>query len=1681
MLSNFDNGLTEEDLDILLGTSDEEQNRHNNGNYQRDECASYKYDIDDKNKSDDSLILKKYNIPNKDNENSINDSNYHTKIKKRVNVRINKSIKNKNKKTAEKTSKFNKKREKKSINFNIDNDIDSDEFVVPDDEVIPPDWEYNYEKPIVCQNVTFYNRVDSMIDSVKRAKNEEFKVDSGVELYNIEQEYMDDKDNTELILKDRLLMVEDDIECEVIKGKTSGFKLENTSGKNKSNICDLNNCNTLEGNSLELNAYKLGEMTKNIHKLCTNLNLFYNEIKINNLGKFVPLDVSCEKIGEKISHLSLFFKAIDVEFSGLLLPDGKDGKSIEGNGLKSNLNLFFLLLSDLIYDYKKIYIENNNVTVKNAVKREICSHLKETHIDMVKFINSNQENIFLNEKKLDDKFVQTIHLFIRIIGLTLTLESFLVHCIKNFRDSDESKSKVSVEYGLIETYLFTVYDNISNMFNKGTVSKLLRQILAKILDFIIRVYVKNNSLYSSLLLILFINTKLKGTDMFIYINEVLLTEEINAIDSISLYSCLLFCYYGIAENAFNPCIIFPKRLFVEILKKDNYSDQDEFFKLLSCLNEYLAKVNVYIINKKVYLSENDITLYFIEFVLELITFNSTCVSNFIENTISVYTKENSFLNLISNSVKLVFCLKHCKYKNLSNIFVFGHEIINKFIFIYDNFIESKKGCFNSEIGNFLSIVSNKSKQYNLNYLKISFSLFIHVFNVVINSSNFSISLWDKILNRIIGMDFHNICKAEKEDIFSHFIVYSCAFSALCSNCENRSLSLYLLNKYNEEAELIMNYLLTEIVLDEQEDSNLTCDNFGDNNGNSNKRLVCQGNIELLKNLKTIISLLVSDKLNIYSKLDVLDSVVELFETISNLDYDKPKGSELFLIMFASKQTCMPENSEAKNNVHKDCMLFLQILSTIMNYVDVKSEFSSCENKNSECNSENCNCKIDENIIVKLFFFMERVMNLLFNNNSLILLSSYSIGLSIVPKLFELLNKVGNIAIKLSFNLNILHILEEKQGKLFKLISNKLVELKANKENNGFCESLLEPLISKLIIKCLSLVYNFWENFQTKYNIICNNGDCSNVNNNIKLEVYYFILVLNFLVFDDLRYLKKYRSHFKINEKLLFNEFKLNHSTNDCLSIISMKKLNTKKCRLENDKLHIFLLLKKIAKHIGEFYSLTLNLNTEKDFDYYTNLIKNIVVDHILKNWIIDERKDKRLDSKEINVNKTRSEAYIKLFFYYYTYSNDKQFHLYLNKKLIQFPINLYQCETLYGFMLNFYIKGGEAGKDNDVLNWNHISNSIKGMINQLGNDDEVSTWIIHTLFGFFMIPSVLETTFVALRSQIWSNILSIPLSTLLISVNSSNTSESGHTLCNVVKYTYIYFHELYLFILNCYKLNEKNSTFGLTNVEFIPINVSINFIVDLNRLIHLSYFDITLSNITNIRNNCYCDKVCDKNAKTIEPQRQEFNKCSEMFSKLLLTLLLITDILKKAIIESKAESEKHQYKSVSLDIINQLSYLKYYIFEKSILILYNSEIIDNIRKNSLTDKASLFCIQRNCNIEIQSHWINEVININGTFKTELSNNNNNILKYVVRNNGINKNNRIFSRIPVIYKQFLLFKRNKKKIISLSKNEGNSILFCSLSNNCYRSLYNSNLTYTHDSNNSHFYYLLKYIENTIAED
>ncbi|KAH8741304.1 hypothetical protein FG386_000211 [Cryptosporidium ryanae] len=1625
MLSNFENGLTEEDLDLLLCNEDE-QYEHNDEHY----CGS---DNKERNISENSISF--FNFEGK------------RKVKSATNRRAN-----------SKSNKSSRKRRKNHINVDLENGIDSDEFVVPDDEAIPPDWEYNYEKPIVCQDVTFYNRVDSMINSVWRTgSGEKCEKDLNIEFFNIEKDYIDDKDNTELILKDGLLKIENEADHTVFEKKNSRKKASNSGFETKNE-----NSSSVD---FKVNRNR-GIDNTGTYELCVNLNLFYKEVETVSSNKSDSPGSCSEGIKNKASRLSLLFKAIDVEFSGLSLSQDRDQVRIES--LKTNLNLFFLVLNDLILDHRKTFSGNNKIQ-KALFKQEIFSYLKETHLDMTGFINTSQENILSSERVMSDEFVKTVNLFIRIIGLTLSVESFLVHCIKSFSGFKENQDEVPFKCNPEDTCVFTVFDSTSSMFLKGAVSKLLKQILDKILHYVVGEYAKdyrNSNIYSSLILTLYINAKLKGTDVFMQLNDILLSNKISTLDSLSLYSCLLFSYFGIKESKFSPCIVFPKRLFIDIMNRDNRIDHEEFFKLLCCLNDYLVNVNLYIINEKLDFTESDVILHLIEFVLEFLTFNSMYGSDIIAGMISTNAYKNSFFNVVTDSIRLALYFKNYSYENLSGIFLLGQNIIDNFIFIVNDSFNI--GLAKSKASELLNVMSKAPKRKNLNYLKISFTLFLNIFNVILNSSNCSTSLWDSVLRTILNIEFGNMCRLEREDILFHFFVYSCVFSAICScfkNSEYDALLLYLFDKYNSETELIMNYLLTEILLDEQDQSSSVCVcdlNGGFNNKDQVKEIegfkkgFLQSNIELVKNLRVVISLLVSGKLSLYPKLESLEDAIGLFNRIS--DFDEQLDSGPFLSACVNSANSRYGKTETRNEARREYLAFLEMISILMNSTDIADNFGVCLSEK------------DEKALLKLLAFTEKIENLMFKSNCktlFLLFSSRDSRHEIVSKLFEFLNNLLYLVIRTSFSLNLLDLLEGKLGETFKLVSGKLVEIKTHKgKNREFGESSLKSFSSKFLIECLCLVYNSWEKFQEGYNLNCSHY-CTHMREKIKQEVYYVFLIINLLVFDDFYYLNNYHSsHFKLNEKLLFNCLNSTDSVNFNLTgNDSKKRFFSKKYTLKKNKSCIFLLLERITNYVREFYSLTSHLDSEKRFDCYKDLVRGVMSDYILDRWVIDKREDKKLDFVGLNVSKIKSDTYIKLFFYYYIYSNDKQFSFYLNKKLIEFSINLYQCEVLHGFLLNMCLKGNETSTENGLLNWIHVGNSIKGMINQLGDDHKVSAWIVNNLFDFFMVPSILETKFITLRSQIWSNILSIPLSTLLTMDASCAKTGYEDTLNNIIKYTYLYCHKVYLLVLNFSKLNDKNSTFGLSN-NFILANISINFIFDLNRLIHLSYFDIAINSIKT--NHSRCSRVNDGN----------LNRSSGMFSNLLLKLLFISNIFQKLLVENAFESERHE--SVFREIFNRLNCLDYYITEKSILLLYHLRVIDGVDKASLTDKVSLLYKKKNCNLDVQRPWVNEFTSKKAVSTDEYSENNN-ILEYVTHNNGIDNGTSIFSRIPVVYGQFISFNKNKKRIInSLLKDKSYKFLFCS-NNSPRHSLYNSNLTHAQNpDDNPDLYRLLAYIESSVTE-
>ncbi|KAH8582949.1 uncharacterized protein ELE39_002294 [Cryptosporidium sp. chipmunk genotype I] len=1559
MISSLENGPTEEDLDLLLGGYNEEELLFVDLREEPDELENADY-------QENSNIL-----------NSGNDI-------KRGGDELNQRGASKLKRRRIKPKKIRPKKKRSKLKDNSDGlSIDFDEFVVPDDELIPPDWEYNFEKPIVCQNVTFYNQVDNILfDQLKNhidnfninekesdcsdSLDEDFinnsvingsgfkgrKCKNGIIGIDIDKEYIDDKDNTTLIVESHLLKddMNDEDQVVFVDKKLNSF------------LKQVDKSKTMD----EVKIYESEMVTDESVEFVINKEIFNSGI-LNIYFKMMAISEEFENYvksqyytensfkleGDHFSVLLIIFKSIDIEFSRFS-NNISSSSSISDGGSKS---------FDLIQSYFDLFYKNIlNSLSKSRVFNS--TFLKELHFEMIGFIESKfDEIVHLNSSKW---YCIILFLFLRILGLTLLVEHLLIQTIKIEKTSESKIS--SLNQG------FPIFFGNENILNKNNVSKILRQILKRMLDHLLELTLRDklngkmSNIHFILILTLFINCKVSGDLIFTFISENYIKDSNISFEIFLIYHYAMIIYCNVTDSKFDISKLFPKFIFN---LKNNSSNKYECLSHYYLLNEYLKSVNVYQLN------------------------NVNCKNKF--ESLLYWLSDSNFLYNINKENEINICL------SLFNIDKLNSEIFNSNIPLI-NFklkeIQHNMSCFERKFKKILFLDSGKDVECcnyftkinsdtvlpsdfkEISFFELTEEIYFNILNLLINlikNSN-ELNLLLKFLHT--HFDFEKASNISRNDITMHYLVYNSLFIVLLLNSNKFEFEIPVLNLYYtylEENDNINNFLLTEMVLEN--------DNTENNHFNEK--------IKLNKYYKLLIqTLLGSSKFGNHIELkfhiDVLYNIINLIEPLREKKYifeylkqiNNLKLNELF---YYNSNKIIPKNI-SNNYLLNSNELILH--SKLISKFNSNALFAHVINTGTGLFSNACKIYVDKRnellIRVTIYFkiIMEEKLDIYFESINKV--SDEELDKVFINLIDEIFNLINNLSILLIWN-----FLELSDSTAFEfliyyfgLISDKLfyyiTHFKSCQSNRG--KQICELFIFNTYKNFGGFILRFFNNFKNNAKIEC--------------EVYSFMIVFYLLMFNTSHFSFKsyYKEYLKI-EKEIFEKIEiLNNNKFGITEIKNKKKILGK---LKSNHFIDYYIKKRICNNLNSIYKLVGIINNE-----WKSKI-NKILDYIEFYDIYNLNGSSNFEKIKLDIN----ELILELYFDYYISNLDGEVLQIINKKVINYSINLYSSKNIYGLLINFILKGIHEKNSNSnmelILNWNHINNSIKGYINQLKSDLMINIWINYDFIQMILIPSSFSCRFIYMRINFWVNILSIPLSKMLI-----NSNEDFNNVKSTLEYPMNYFKKLLIIKdLDVFKENI--------------VNFSINFIIDSVRLIHLSYFNIVLKIFTS--------KI-QKNTTFHYLELEEFTK---FLFKLLTYMKLISQKTKLELESSHVNSKFEIDNNTKSDIIDIISLLISYFNQLSKvvndLLIIRQELISNNSDNFNFDDKPVQQVNHEL-LKKKTEWINYFIYSSNLNYSDSSENlaKINILEYILKNNNKYSLSVEFQRLPKTFQY--IKKETSKRII-----------------------------------------------------
>ncbi|WKS77968.1 transmembrane domain-containing protein [Cryptosporidium sp. 43IA8] len=1575
MISSLENGPTEEDLELLLG------------GYNKEEEILF---VDLREESDE--LDKVYY---QENSNFLNPVSY----MKRIGDEQNQDAPDKLKKRRVKSKKTRPRRKKSKLKDDSDKlSIDSDEFVVPDDEVIPPDWEYNFEKPIVCQNVTFYNKVDNILTEKLECNDSSLDEDffnnceineggfkgrkrkNGMIGIDIDKEYIDDKDNTALIVESHLLKDDIDDEDQVIFVDRNLNSFIKQVDKNKT--IDEVRTNDSEPVIVESDEFIINTEIFNYGIF----NIYFKMMDIiedfENYNNFQCFSESSFKLeGKDISTLLIVFKSIDIEFSSF--SNNSNSSCSSGNISNNNIGSF-----DLIQSYLDLFY-NNILNSSKETQNFNSTFLKELHFEMIGFIESKFDEIVqLNPSEWNYK---VLFLFLRIIGLTLFVEHLLIHTIKIEKTSESKISNLNEE--------FSVFFVNENILNKNNVSKILRQILKKMLDHLLNLTLKENlngnisSIHCILILTLFINFKVSGDLIFTYISEKYIKDLNITFDFFLIYYYAMIIYSNFTDLKFDISKLFAKFIFD---LKGNSSNKNECLNHYYLLNEYLKSVNVYQLN------------------------NINCKNKF-ESLLYCLSDSNFFYN-INKENEVNICLSLFSIDKLNSEIFYSNLPLNN---LKLKEIHHNMRCFDKKLRNILFLKSGKDEEHCKNYEKMKNNLILPINFKEINLLELTEEIYFNLLNLLVNLikninelnlllkflhmhfDIGKASNISKNDIIMHYLVYNTLFIVLLLNSNLFEFEIPIINLYYtylEENDQINNFLLTEMVLDNENT---------ENNHLSEK-------IKLNKNYKLLIqTLLGSSKFGIQIELkfhiDMLYNIITLIEPLAENKYifeylkqiNNLKLNELF---YYNSNKIIPQNIPNNYLLNSNELI---LHSKLISNFNSNILFAHVINTGIELLPNACKINVDikqNELLIRLIIYfkiiIEEKLDIYFE--SINKLSDVELDKPFINFIDEIFNLINNLSILLVWNF--LEINDTTAFEFliyyFGLISDKLfyyIKYYKNGQNNKG-KQICELFIFHMYRNLGGFILRFFNKFKENIKIEC--------------EIYSFMIVFYLLMFNinHFNFKSYYKEYLKI-EKEIFEKIQILN-----INKFGIPEINNKRNvigKLKNFHFINYYIKKKICNNLNSIYKLVGVISNE-----WKSKI-NKILDYIEFIDLSNLKESSDSESIKFNIN----DLILELYFDYYISNLDCEILQIINKKVINYSINLYSTKNIYGLLINFILKGIHEKNNNSnmelILNWNHINNSIKGYINQLKNDLLINIWINYDFIQMFMIPSSFSCRFIYMRIHFWINILSIPLSKMLI-----NSNEDFNNVRITLEYPMKYFKKL--LIIKDFNIFKENI-----------INFSINFIIDSVRLIQLSYFKIILK--------MFISKIQKNNTL----HNLEFEEFTKFIFKLITYMKLISN---KTKLELESNHVNNQFKidnNTKCDIIDIISLLISYLNQVSEAVhdflVIRQEFIQN--NNNDNNNNNDFKIDdkpiQQINYELlkkKTEWINYFIYSSNLNYSDHSENITkfNILEYILNHNNKYSLSIEFQKLPKIF-QYIKKETSKMTIHKLQFFNNLTFSDCTFSN------------------------------------
>lgn len=1489
MISSLENGPTEEDLELLLGGKD---------GGEREEV----FFVDLRGEPDD--------LHRTDYQEDSNRLNEEVDLKKTASQQgIDKLLGRLKRHKATRPKKKVSKRKKKSKTKN-DFDcisIDSDDFVVPDDEVIPPDWEYNFEEPIVCQNATFYNNVDNIL--TRKAENlngneneisrdgdlmnisatgrnaikEEERFCDGMNGINFDKEYIDDKDNTVLIVENHLLNNELDDEDDLEQTNSMGDNLNSFLKQlTRDKVSEK-----LKTHEHELTAVKscdliLEERISKLEILNVCIKVVQKALKEfeRNAESHKRCESSFKLQNGEISCLLIVFKSIDIEFSNLCCYGNINNtcSNINTDTGADIMSSFYLIQSYLDLFYRNILNSLDNNVSSGRAREVNLDFLKELHSEMIAFLESKFEEIsrFLGTSSQLNDLV--LLLFLKILGLTLLVEHLLIRTIMI------EKTQGGAPNLLLHERSSPTFFNKENLLNKGQVSKILRRVLKRMLDDLLDFTFKESlddrgmsSLQYILVLTLFMNCKVSGDLIFTFISESYAKYKNSTFNVLLVHYYAMISYSNVIDFKFDVSKLFPRIIFD---LKSKSSGKKEYLSHYYLLNEYLKSVSVYQLNNTSCGNKLESLLY--------------CLSDskFLYNINNESHQVNAFLALFSNfSSREPFQsnINGSKLRGIRDQLSVFEKKLKNILFLNSG----KEGidCLVEEItGTHLTSACTNER---IDVLGLTEEIYTSLLGLLVNLVNNSKDLCMILKFIKSNFEFEKVEEnISKTDITMHYITYNSLFSSLLE-ADSRNLDnlpvLSVYNSYSDENDQINNFLLTEMVLNDK----------GDSDGDFSER------INLNRSYKLFIqTLLGSSKIGPHFEkefhLEILHNIIALIDSFSqgnsNLDclkYDHKL--ELKELLHFDNKFITNNNSNIYSLKTCELILHSNLISKFnsnalfAHFINTGTKFFNACGNNNTC--EIINVDIKKNIfnendelirILKYFrIITEEILDIYII--SIANLPNEEFGRACNDLVGGILSLISNLA-SLLFD----HLCELDDSVVcnflryyFGLVSEKLFyHMKRFKD-----EKILEPFVFHSFRAFGEFIFRFAERFSG--------------NAEMKLQAYSFMVVLYLIMFSVKHCeLKSYYNDYLELERKIFENMKIPNIEILCISQMD----NNKKVagRLSDYDLMNYCFKKKICKKLNSLYHRLHDVGVIDDF-WKVKVISILNYVELLS----DTREENKHNFNQTPTILNFNDLIFELYFDYFTHHLDGEALQIINKKLITSSLNLYSSRNIFGLLLNIILRGihekDKANMEELNLNWNHVNNSIKGYINQVKDESLVNIWVNYDFMHMFMIPSSFSCKFINIRIQFWTNILSIPLSKVLL-----NPNQDFLKVKTTLEFPLSYLKKLLLF-----------KDFDLVRENLLEF--SINFVIDSTRLIHLSYFKLILK--------MFMAKVHNSS----DSSSLEFQELTQFIFKLLTYMTLVSQKLAIEIEQdmNSVSSAFKVYKNIKFDILDNISLLTSYLHEVS--------------------------------------------------------------------------------------------------------------------------------------------------------